>query len=251
LQLKRQPRVIFYDIETAPSLGYYFDLYKEGNIVSTTQSWFMLSFAYKVQGERKIHYHCLADYPGYDRNKTDDKALVKDLHRLVFSNADCLIGHNIDRFDSRKSKARFLAHGLPPPPPTKTIDTLKLARRVFKMDSNRLAHIGEYLGLGGKETTSGWKLWEQCIAGDRAAWGQMARYNKRDVDLLEQVFNRLAPYQPNAPYMGAAGCPSCYSDRVQQRGFNVSRAGKRPRFQCQDCSHWYSSTKNDQAKKAG
>jgi DNA polymerase III epsilon subunit-like protein len=200
----------------------------------------MLSFAFKVQGEKRIHYHCLADYPGYSKNKTDDKALVTDLYRLVFCNADVLVGHNIDRFDSRKSKARFLAHGLPPPPPVKTIDTLKIARRVFKLDSNRLAAVGEYLGLGGKATTTGWKLWQSCIEGDLAAYKQMGIYNRRDVDLLEQVYNRLAPWQPNAPYLGSPGCPSCHSDRIQRRGVNVNKAGKVPRFQCSDCGHWFS-----------
>ena len=238
------PRVIFYDIETAPSLGFYFDLWKEGNIVSTVQSWFVLSFAYKVQGEKKIHYHCLADYPGYDKNKTDDKALVTDLHRLVFSRADCLIGHNINRFDDRKSRARFLAHNLPPHPPIKTIDTLKLARRVFKLDSNRLADIGEYLGLGGKHVTTGWKLWEACIGGDRKAWAQMGRYNKRDVDLLEKVYDRLAPWQPSPPILRHGdGCPSCPSFRVQRRGWNVARKSRTPRMQCQDCGQWFAGAR--------
>lgn len=235
-------RVIFYDVETAPSLGYYFDLYKEGNIVSTVQSWFMLSFAYKVQGQKKIHYHCLADYPGYAKNKTCDKALITDLHKLVFSDADILIGHNIDRFDSRKSKARFLAHGLPPTPPVKTIDTLKLARRVFKMDSNRLAAVGEYLGLGGKTVTTGWKLWEACINGDLKAYKQMGVYNRRDVDLVERVFNRLAPWNPTAPYTGESGCPSCYSERVTRQGIKPNRTGRRQQMKCQDCSHWFSIT---------
>ncbi len=239
--MQNPPRVIFYDIETAPSLGYYFDPYKEGNIVSTVQSWFMLSFAYKIKGEKKIHYHCLADYPGYAKNKTCDKALVTDLHRLVFSTGDILIGHNIDRFDSRKSKARFLAHGLPPTPPVKTIDTLKLARRVFKMDSNRLASIGEYLGLGGKTVTTGWKLWEACIEGDRKAWRQMGVYNKRDVDLLEQVYDKLAPWHPNPPAMTHSGaCPSCQSGHVTQRGFNVTKTRRTQRLQCQGCGHWFS-----------
>lgn len=233
------PRAILYDIETAPSLGYYFDRFKEGNIVSTVQDWFMLSFAYKVQGEKKIHYKCLADYPGYAKDKTNDKALVTDLHKVLCS-ADILIGHNIDRFDSRKSKARFLAHGLPPPPPVKTIDTLKLARRVFKMDSNRLAAIGEYLGLGGKAVTTGWKLWEACIAGDQKAWRQMGVYNRRDVDLLEQVYDRLAPWNPTAPYTGCTGCPSCYSERVTRQGIKISRAGRRQQMKCGDCGHWFS-----------
>ncbi len=234
------PRVILYDIETAPSLGFYFELYKEGNIVSTVQSWFMLSFAYKVQGERKIHYRCLADFPGYAKDKTNDKALVTELHK-VLSSADILIGHNIDRFDNRKAKARFLAHGLPPTPPVKTIDTLKLARRVFKMDSNRLAAIGEYLGLGGKAVTTGWKLWEACIGGDLKAWRQMGVYNRRDVDLLEQVYNKLAPWNPSPPAMPFNGdCPSCRSSHVTQRGFNVTKTRRTQRLQCQACGHWFS-----------
>ena len=235
-----KPRVIFYDIETAPSLGYYFDLHKEGNIVSTVAPWFMLSFAYKVQGESKTHFHCLADYPSYNKDRKNDRALVTDLHRLVFSDADVLVGHNIDRFDGRKSRARFIAHGLPATPPIKTIDTLKIARRVFKFDSNRLSALGEYLGLGGKATTTGWKLWEACINGDRKAWKQMGVYNKRDVELLEQVYDKLAPWQPNAPYTGATGCPTCYSDAVTRQGFKVTRSGRRQQMKCESCSHWFS-----------
>ena len=233
------PRVIFYDIETAPSLGYYFDPYKEGNIVSTVQSWFMLSFAYKVQGTKKIHYHCLADYPAYAKDKKNDKALSTDLHRIL-SSADILIGHNIDRFDSRKAKARFVAHRLPPPPPVKTIDTLKIARRVFKFDSNRLEALGEYLGLGRKATTTGWRMWEACIDGDVRAYKQMGVYNRRDVDLLEQVYDILAPWNPTAPYTGCAGCPSCYSERVTRQGFKISRSGRSQQMKCQDCGHWFS-----------
>jgi uncharacterized protein YprB with RNaseH-like and TPR domain len=234
------PRVIFYDIETAPSLGYYFDLYKEGNIVSNVSPWFILSFAYKVKGKSKIHYHCLADYPGYDRDRQNDKALVTDLHKLVFSSADLLIGHNIDRFDARKSKARFLAHNLPPPPPVKTIDTLKLARRVFKMDSNRLADIGQYLGLGGKAVHTGWHLWQSCINGDRKAWAMMGRYNKRDVDLLERVYDRLAPWNPSPPILKHGyDCPSCYSDRIQRRGWNTAKKSKSRRLLCTACGQWF------------
>jgi hypothetical protein len=239
-QPPKGPRIIFYDIETAPSMGYYFDLWKEGNIVKTTQDWFLLSFAYKVRGQKKIHYHCLADYPGYDKNRRDDKALVTDLHRLVFSDCDCRIGHNIDRFDERKAKARFLAHGLPPPRPTKTIDTLKIARRVVKMDSNRLAHIGQYLGLGGKFTHTGWDMWERCINGDRKAWAQMGRYNKRDIDLGEKVYDRLAPWNPSPPILvHGDGCPNCHSHNAQRRGWNNAKKSRAPRLVCKECWHWY------------
>lgn len=234
------PRVIFYDIETAPSLGYYYDLWKEGNIVTTVEPWFMLSFAYKVQGQKKIHYHCLADYPGYSRNKKCDKALVSDLHRLVFSSASALIGHNIDCFDSKKSKARFLFHGLPPTRPVPTIDTLKIARRVFKIDSNRLNALGEFLGLGGKTVTTGWKMFEACIEGDERAWGMLGTYNRRDVDLLERVHDKIIPWSQNLPSFNNGNCPSCRSGHVTKQGLKISRAGRRQQMKCQACGHWFS-----------
>jgi uncharacterized protein YprB with RNaseH-like and TPR domain len=238
------PRIIFYDIETAPSLGYFFDKYKENNIVATVRDWFMLSFSYKVKGEKKIHYHCLADYPGYDRDRTNDKALVTDIHRLVFSQADCLIGHNIVSFDARKARTKFITHNLPPVFPAKTIDTLKLFRRLAKFDSNRLNDLGEALGLGGKLVHTGWDLWKRCINGDRKAWAQMGRYNKRDVDLLEKVYERIAPWHPSPPILvHGDGCPTCHSHKVQRRGWNIARKSRTARMQCQDCGQWFSGNR--------
>jgi hypothetical protein len=240
---QKGPRICFYDIETAPSLGLYYDRYREGNIIAEVRPWFMYSFSYKWRGEKKIHYHCLADYPGFERDIYDDRALVVDLNRLIYSKADCLVAHNGDRFDQRKTKARYLKHNLTPPPPIKTIDTLKIAKRVFKLDSNRLNDIGEYLGLGGKYVPKG-DTWKRCYLGDRDAYREMGRYNKRDVDLLEKVFERLAPWQPNPPLLASGdGCPNCGSFNSQKRGYNLARKSKTQRLQCMDCSQWYAGAR--------
>lgn len=238
-----EPRMAFFDIETAPSLGWYFDLYKEGNIVGTKTPWYMLSFAWKWSGDKTVHCKSLPDYPSYSKNKEDDSRLVKDLWKL-FDDADILIGHNLDRFDVRKANTRFLGVGLQPPSPSKTIDTLKISRRVFKQDSNRLAHLGEFLGLGGKRSTSGWDTWRGCMEGDKSSWATMVKYNKRDVTLLEDVYHKLRPWAPNHPdlraYTGRTGCPACQSKNVQCRGFNVAKTRKTQRMQCRDCGHWHS-----------
>lgn len=220
-------------------MGLYFDRYREGNIIAEVRPWFMMSFSYKWRGEKKIHYHCLADYPNFHKDIHDDRALVADLHRLIYSKADCLVAHNGDRFDQRKTKARFLRHGLLPPPPIKTIDTLKIARRVFKLDSNRLNDIGEYLGLGGKYVTKK-DLWLRCYNGDRVAYREMGTYNKRDVDLLEQVHDRISCWNPNPPVlMSGECCPSCQSFNVNRRGWNIAKKSRAARMQCQDCGQWF------------
>lgn len=193
-------RLCYFDIETAPSLGWFFEFYKEGNIVATQQPWFMLSFSWKWAGERQAHVKALCDYPGYTKNKTDDSHLVRDLHK-IFCEADVLIAHNGDGFDIKKTNTRFLGIGLPPPIPYKTIDTLKISRRIFKQDSNRLAALGQYLGLGGKTPHTGFAMWKACMDGDMKAWATMKKYNKRDTLLLEQVAHKLIPWCPRTQKM--------------------------------------------------
>lgn len=240
------PRIAFYDLENSPSLGWYYDRYKEGNIVADEQDWFMLSFAWQWADEKKVHVKALCDYPGYAKNKTDDSPLIKDLWKL-FDEADILIAHNGDRFDRRKSNSRFLGCGLPPPSPYKTVDTLKVARRQFMQGSNSLQSLGTFLGLGGKLPTTGWHTWRGCIDGDPKAWGTIKRYNKRDVSLLKSVYERLLPWIPNHPdmrvYTGKASCRNCGSHHLQMRGEERTLTTIKQRYQCQACHHWGSVPK--------
>ncbi len=243
--MTKQPRVLIFDIETSLSKGYFFDLWKEGNIIEIESSWYMLSFAWKFLGEKKTHVLALPDFPGYAKNRTCDKALVTKLWEL-FSEADVIVAHNGDRFDIRKSNARFIAHGLTPPAPYKSFDTLKAARRNFKFDSNRLDDLGGYLGLGRKLATTGKATWLGCMNGDPKAWATMKRYNKQDVVLLEAVYLKLRAWSTNHPnltnYTGT-GCPVCQSTKLERSGFAYLTSGRKQRMLCQGCGHRFSTGK--------
>lgn len=238
-----EPRILLADIETSLSLGYFFDLYKEGNIVEIKEPWYILSYSWKWLGEKKVHAAALPDFPGYAKNKSCDKALVTGLHGLL-SDADVVVGHNLDKFDLRKSNARFIAHGLTPPSTYKTFDTLKAARKHFKFDSNRLDALGQYLGVGRKLAHTGKDLWLSCMAGDPKAWKLMKLYNAQDVKLLEAVYLRLRPWATAHPnlthYTGETGCPVCQSKKLQKTGYAYVATGKRQRWTCQSCGHRHS-----------
>lgn len=213
----------------------------EENVIEVEQDWYMLSFGYKWLGERKVHTHALPDFRGYKSNKENDRHL---LHKLweVLDAADIVVAHNGDRFDIRKTNARFIAHGLTPPSPYKTLDTLKLARRHFKFDSNKLDELGKYLGVGRKLPHTGKHLWLGCMRGDLKSWAMMRRYNAHDVELLERVYLRLRPWATSHPqlthYSRAEACPTCESGNIQYRGFTFSRTGSRQRVRCLDCGAW-------------
>ncbi len=219
----------------------------EANVIDVMKDWYILSFAYKWLDSKKIHTHALPDYPGYQKNKEDDRGLVAALWGL-FNEADVLIGHNGDRFDCRKANARFLVHGLKVPAPYKTVDTLKIARRHFKFDSNRLDDLGRYLGVGRKLPHTGKKLWLSCMQGDEAAWRTMRRYNAQDVALLERVYLRLRGWSTTHPdlevFTRDLCCPKCQSHRITQQGQKLTKTGHRQQYKCLDCGGWHSGVKH-------
>ena len=231
--------ILIFDIETAPSLGYVWGKYDQ-TVLKFDKEWIMMSFSAKWLSEKKITTLALPDFPGYKKDKEDDKHLVKKLWEL-FDKADIIIAHNGDNFDIKKANARFLAHKLGAPSPYKTVDTLKIAKKYFSFTSNRLNDLGEKLNLGVKAETGGFKLWLDCMAGNASAWRKMKIYNKQDVVLLEKVYLALRPWMSSHPRVSKSAdgiCPVCGSSKVQKRGFNYTRYYKYQRYACNDCGAW-------------
>jgi hypothetical protein len=236
------PRVLLLDIETAPIIAAIWNLF-EANAVWVERDTHLLCFAAKWLDERSVKTFALTDYPSYKRDKHNDKSLVRDLCRLL-DEADIVVAHNGDSFDIKKIRARMAVHGFPPPSPFKTIDTLKISRRFFKFDSNKLDNLGRYLHEGRKLPNTGGHLWRSCCDGDVKAWRTMRRYNAQDVRLLERVYNRLKPWaQTGHPDLSAYGgaCPRCQSVDAQSRGTQISIKRRTHRWQCNSCAHWFST----------
>lgn len=239
------PRILFVDIETAPTRGWVWRAY-EDNLLKTDHDWYMLSFAYKWAHEDDFHCRALPDYPEYfKKNRECDKELINDLWKL-FNEADIIIGHNGDQFDIKKSNARFIIHNLEPPSAFKTVDTLKVARRHFKFNSNKLNDLGTYLGVGVKLPHTGSHLWFSCMENtDPDSWKLMKQYNVQDVRLLEKVYYRIRPWITNHPnihlYNEEHGnaCPKCGSFDVIKKGFTYTLKTKRQQFQCRGCHGWF------------
>lgn len=237
-------KVLIFDVENTPSLGWTWGKYEQ-NVLEFEQEWYMLSFAYKWLDKKTTKVLGLPDFDGYDKDRTNDKKLVQELWNLL-DEAEFVIGHNVDAFDVKKANARFLFHGMNPPTPYHTIDTLKIARRYFKMNSNRLTDIATYLGIGEKIDTGGFKLWLDCMAGDKKGWNLMKAYNKEDVNLTERVYLKLRHWMTNHPNLNVLdgkldSCPICSSTNIQRRGFATTRVSKYQRWQCTDCGGWSKS----------
>jgi len=238
------PKVLLFDIETAPNLGYVWAKYQQ-NVIEYHQEWYILSVAWKWLGEKTTHVKGLLDMGNnlYTK-KGDDKALTELIANL-FNEADVVVAHNGDGFDIKKVNAKILENGLPIPSFYKSVDTLKVARKYFKFNSNKLDDLGNILKVGRKQEHQGFKLWLGCLEGDEKSWKKMKAYNKQDVVLLEQVYLKLRPWIENHPNLnlitGSMGaCPKCTSTNVIKRGFGYTKVSMYQKYQCLDCGGWSS-----------
>lgn len=240
--IKSEPRILVFDIETAPNLAYVWGKYEQ-NVIRYDSEWYMLCYAAKWLGKKKMFTSKLNDFPRrFKKDSNDDYGVVKELWKLL-DEADIVISHNGKKFDVKKSNARFIFHGMKPPSPFKQIDTLTEARKYFKFNSNKLDDIGNLLGVGRKVSHEGFGLWLKCMKGDRKAWKRMIKYNIQDVILLEAVYEKFKPYMTNHPNLGLYqqnefACPNCGSENLQKRGFQMTKVSIFQRYQCQECGAW-------------
>lgn len=234
-------KILLYDIELAPNVSYTWGKYDQ-NVIAFEQEDYLLCFAYKWLDDKTTKIKALPDYKGYKKGNDCEAKLVADLHAL-FTEADIIIAHNGDAFDLKKSQGYFLRHNLPPAE-VRTVDTLKVVRRQFKLNSNKLDDVGELLGVGKKLNAGGFSTWLGCMEGDAKAWRRMKKYNKMDVTLLERVYLRLRPWIKNHPNLTTYDlslldkCPVCQSENIISNGWRVTQTRKYRRYQCKDCHSW-------------
>jgi RNase H-like protein len=241
------PKILLLDIETAPSLGWVWQKWQT-DVVDFKQTCYILSYSAKWLGGRHVTKG-LIDYPGYEKDRENDKALVGDLWEL-FNEADVIVAHNGDEFDVKKCNMRFSVHGLNPPSPYKTVDTKKLAKKHFAFESNSLNDLGKVLGLGKKVSTGGFGLWLKVMEGDEKAWKRMKGYNRGDVTLLEKVYLHFRPWSPGHPVWSGESCPKCGVGKLHRRGEAVAKTVTYQRYQCQGCGGWSRSRKSIKSQVA-
>lgn len=198
---KKGPRILVFDLETSPELGYVWGRFKQFLApVQVKQRSFLLTWSAKWLGEDEV----VADaIPNYREEKApygerDDFEVVSSIWHLL-DECDVAIAHNGLRFDFPYLNSRFAYHGLGMPSPFKMVDTCKIAKKYFRFPANSLKELGIYLGIETPKLDTNFQLWIDCMEGKKEAWDYMLEYNVYDVKLLEEVYYRLRHYDKAAP----------------------------------------------------
>lgn len=228
-----KPKILIYDLETSPYVSYTWARY-ETNVIKFIKHRELLSVAWKFLGDKDVK---VVTKEGHK----DDKKLTI-LLRDLFQEADIIVAHNGNKFDSKVAKTRMIAHGLKPVKHLAMIDTRTVASKYFDFSGNSLNDLCAFFSIGNKLPNQGFSLWEGCMRDDPKAWDIMARYNKHDVVLLEKLYERLAPWAENHPNIGrllnpdvVGGCPSCGSNNLSKYGLRPTASTVNQRWICKQC----------------
>lgn len=238
-EAKHQARILIFDIETAPMRSYTWSMWKQnvgGNQVMS--DWFVLCWSAKWLFEEEV----LSGTLNPDEVKAEDDSRIMGSLWTLFDEADILIAHNGDRFDIPKANTRFLLHGLRPPSPYQSIDTLKVLKRMFKFSSNRLDYVNKEMGLTRKIDTGGFELWSRCMNGEQEALNEMSSYCDQDVRILEEHYLKVRPWIKSHPNLGmwieenVQSCPNCGGQEIAFSGKTyTTTVSQFDVFTCDDC----------------
>lgn len=248
-----QMKILLFDIETAPSKAYVWNMWQENtNRDKLIKDGYVLCYAAKWLNSDGMMVDALPFYNDYKSNTEYDYHVVRSLYNLLNS-ADIVIGHNVRRFDMSVLRTRALYYDLKPLSHTKEIDTLQIAKSLFKFPSNRLDAIGDYLDIGRKVQHEGFNLWRKCLESDLKAWDKMIEYNEGDVHLLEKVYLKLRAWDKRHPnvsvFTSGNRCNVCGSEKITQNGNSWTNLSVFESYQCDDCGHWNRGRVNIKTKE--
>ena len=241
--LKTKRRRLFFDIETSPNIGLFWEAGYKKNITTDNiiRERAIICICYKWEDEKEVYAL------QWDAKQNDKRMLEQFI--AVANTANELVGHNGDKFDLAWIRTRCLFHGIDMFPTYQTIDTLKVARSKFRFQSNRLNYIAEFLGLGGKIKTE-FNLWKDILLNkDKVAMEKMIKYCKKDVSLLEEVYkllgNHIAPKTHYGVIFGEDrnSCPECGSyDLFRNKKWTTASGIAKIQYQCKTCHKFHSKT---------
>lgn len=229
---------LYLDCETSPNVVYSWRIGRRidlthDNIIEERK---IITICYKWEGKKEVHSLT------WDARK-NDKAMLKSFLKVLMQ-AEEVVAHNGDRFDLPWIRTRCLFHGIDIPAQLPSVDTLKLAKKGFLFNNNRLDYLGGFMGHGRKKETGGYGLWIRVMNGDQKALDAMVDYCQRDVELLEKVHHTLYGYSMPKTHLAVLTggykhhCPRCASDNVVRNGNkHVTAAGVvRVQMRCRGCN---------------
>lgn len=225
------PKILYIDIETTPMGAWVWGAWDQNiSISQMREAPRVMCFSARWQGGKNEFYS--------EWDHGHDGMILKAYELL--DEADHVVHYYGSKFDVPHLNTEFLRGGYPPPAPFKQVDLKFAVSKNFKLPSNKLQYVSTLLGTDGKDKME-FEDWLGCMYGNKKAQKKMEKYNRKDVDLLDELYNRLLPWIPSLPNRNlwdGKGCVACGSEFVQKDGKYHTSMSVYDRYLCLVCGKW-------------
>lgn len=230
-----EPLILLWDSEYTPATSYTW-----GNRPKFLSNDFlieparMLCWGAKEYGKKRVE----------TMDERDGRIEMLTGIRDRLSEADMVVSYNGVSYDTKKLNAELMSEGIKPPAPYKEVDLFRVIRKNASFYSGKLDYVAERMIGQRKVDTGGFALWKGVMAGDPKAWSKMLRYQRQDVNLLEDLFNELRPWikMPMPVSTDPGSCHNCGGTDLIRRGKAYTQYGWYPRLSCNSCGKWLRGT---------
>lgn len=125
--------------------------------------------------------------------RSDDSSVVKAVVDELMK-YDILVAHNGAKFDIPYLRTRMAKWGLGMFPNKKLVDPVQIARNRFKLSSNSLDSMADFLDTSTKTRVSGDMWLRASLDGDKEAMDYVVEHCVADVLMLERLVDIVKPY---------------------------------------------------------
>ncbi len=186
--------ILFFDIETyMDDARLWMSSRYNQNIQVINKMWTLASIAWiarqldkdgvPISPDTKVEVHTAS---GNTRQERDLVAKSREL----FHWADLIVAHNA-KFDVGKIRWKFIQFDMKPPISYRVECTYHMSRKLGA-SSKKLNDLCKELGLSEKLPTQGIDTWMASESGGSEALAVMAKYNAHDVEMLRDLYDRIA-----------------------------------------------------------
>jgi len=239
----QKPRILFFDVETAPVLAWIWRSGYKINVshdqIKKGQKFDIICICYKWSDESKIHSL------DWGVNKQDSTKMIEEFSKVI-EQADIVVAHNADRFDIKQINTQRLIKSMSPLDWPSSNDTLKQFRKYFALPSYKLDYIASLLLKTGKDRMV-FQDWIDIVEGKSPkAMEKMIKYCIKDVKMLSDIYKRAAKWFKPKLHVGVmnglrarSSCPDCGSQESSSKGRRFTATRVYQRRLCLKCGRQY------------
>jgi hypothetical protein len=191
------------------------------------------------------------------RGDGNEKQLLQKFVK-AYNSCDESVAHYGDKFDIRFLNSRLATHNLPRLKPIKLIDTWKLLKKNFILNTNKLDSAIKFFNCPYGKPSLDWSIWRKVSLGEKKAHEILRNRCKYDVLSLAWLYhNKLSVYATTTvnkslahdkvtvedlyikKQLSQAVCPNCgKTGELKREGYSYTKTAIKLQLSCKHCHKW-------------